>query len=725
MLGDVGTVTAASIISQLKQARDLAFSSKEMFPQVLRQILQFANNPELQIQRWCALFLKESFESDDSKLDLSVKVDLAIDALDSLITLCNIPDSEIFKNCIDTSIVVFRLVFRYVAENDGCPEVWAKLTELKTIFTSKFSTCYPYPPSEDEEKDWFRGLDVQIELLKFIILVIDYQTKSAPNIASFSLSQVPPRHSLIKKNMEAEAYGLLDNVLQVLANDVLVTPLITAILFHFAIIVKKKPQFTPKILKIVERLDTNLKLQSNYESVEQFKLSRKYVDRSIKIFLNHVLRNQLVPSNLNSALSKRLTQLVSRGDDIRKKNILAPSPEDTKITKRKFEGFINPSKKIKTNDYKSLYCLIEPNNELSNFDLSTLPQNILVSMTLTALAKAPTGKLVKALDIVKDRMDYVSRNFSPVPQVKKVDEGEDDDDENTNDIYSPEINYTLPPPKELTYAEKKEHINLVVTNFFKLSEIEVDNSEGKQELNETQDNVSKELTRIAIKAWKKDSWLVLLTRLATRGMRSIESGSLATNGSRPNSDAIENEAMSNIVRQAIFDHFLDNVHGRIDMVIEWLNEEWYSEKVFNEELIRDQLTEKYTKEYEENATEVGNIDERVSSELEQREIPTPTYINWTAKVLDSLIPFLEPNDRKIFIRLLSDLPYLDSELVSRIKSLCYDPGRIKIGFLSLQFLIMYRPPVRLACISILEELSQSDQEDLKEEAKKLLTKYKN
>lgn len=83
----------------------------------------------------------------------------------------------------------------------------------------------------------------------------------------------------------------------------------------------------------------------------------------------------------------------------------------------------------------------------------------------------------------------------------------------------------------------------------------------------------------------------------------------------------------------------------------------------------------------------------------------------------------EPGDRKIFIRLLSDLPYLTDEMVSRIKSLCYDPGRAKIGFLSLQFLVMYRPPVKSACLNVLKELAEGDQDDLKEEATKLLEKY--
>lgn len=712
------------VIEQLNQARNLAFSSKETFPQVLRQILQFASNPDIQIQRWCSKFFKESFLADETVLSRADKVDLAIDSIDSLIILLEIRDAEIFKDCIDTAIVVFRLVFRYVAENDGCGDVWQKLNELKNTLTNKFQSTFPLAPSDDEEHDMVRSIDSKLEILKFVILVIDYQSKSPSNITSFSLSQVPPNHSLIKQSIEAEAYGLVDVVLKVITNDILIPPLVTAVFNHFSVLARRKPQFVSKMLNVIENFDTNTKLQSNYQTIDEYKLSKKYVDRILRIFLNHLLRNQLVPSNYTSSLNKKLSLLVNRGDDIRKKNILLPSPEDSNIKKRKFDGFVNPSKRCKTNDYKNLYCLTESTNELNNFDIATLPQNMLISMTLASLNKVSTNKLNKALDIIGERYKYAVANFSPT-EIKKEQEGEYDDEDNDGDDFSPETNYTLPPPKDLSYQDKKEHINLIIKNFFKLADKNVSDVEEKQELG-GKDTVTKELTKIAIKAWKKDSWFVLLTRLATRGMRTVDSTKTVIGSEKvenESTDVAQNEELSDLIRQSIFDHFLDNVHSRIDLIIEWLNEEWYSEKVFNEDVVYKQLTEKYIEEYESNPVENDSVEERVNREIDNIEIPTPTYNKWTGKVLDSLIPFLEPNDKKIFIRLLSDLPYLNEDLVSRIKSLCFDPVRSKIGFLSLQFLIMYRPPVKLACIHILEDLSNSDQEDLKEEATKLLKKY--
>lgn len=720
----MASVSTNAIIEQLNQARNLAFSSKEAFPQVLRQVFQFVNNPDRKIQEWCAVFLRESFMTDESKVSLSDKVDLAIDALDGLIVLSNIEDTHILKNCIDTALVVFKLVFRYVAENDGCTQVWLKLNELKNSLTSKFQSTFPLPPSDTDEHDQFRNLDIKIELIKFIVLVIDYQSRT-PNSSSFSLSHVNSNHSLIKQSIEAEAFGLLDVLLKVLTSDVMVTPLVTALLNHLSVIAKRKPQFVTKIVAVVEQYDTETKLQSNYETVEQYKLSKKYVDRCLKILINFMLKNQLVPSNYTNALNKKINILVGRGEDIRKKNILASSPEDSNIRKRKFEGFVNSSKKIKTNDYKSLYCLTEPDNELNNFDLSTLPQNILVSMTLSALNKASNNKLNKALDIIRDRCKYALENFAPTDtRVKKENDGADDEDDDDYYDYRTETEFTLPPPTELSFQEKKNHINIIIKNFFRLAEKDVSSYDEKQDLNGAS-SVSKELTKIAIKTWKKSSWFVILTRLASRGMRQIDTSKplLKDDDTAESRDVLENEGISNLIRQAIFDYFLDDVHARVDFIIEWLNEEWYSEKVFNEDRIYEELKEKHLAEYEKKPLGTEDIESKVQEELETHEIPTPIYNKWTGKVLDAIIPFLEPGDRKIFIRLLSDLPYLNKDLVSRIKSLLYDPGRSKIGFLSLQFLIMYRPPVKAACLEILGELSQSDQEDLKDEAVKLLKKY--
>ena len=247
----------------------------------------------------------------------------------------------------------------------------------------------------------------------------------------------------------------------------------------------------------------------------------------------------------------------------------------------------------------------------------------------------------------------------------------------------------------LSFQEKKDHVALIIRNFFALANT---GKPADDELQAAPNGISKELTKVAIQSWRQDSWVLLLTRLATRGLHTVDSES---------ADGKENSELSDMVRRALFDHFLEKIH----------------EKVVNEQKARDEIREKWFKKYEETPNEVDDVELQISKEVEALDIPTPRYNEWGQKVLDAMIPFLEPTDRKIFLRLLSDLPTLTPEMVHGIKSLCQDPARTKLGFLSLQFLMMYRPPAKPACLDVLRELAEGDQEDLKEEAQKLLTKY--
>lgn len=703
-----------NIIAQLDKARELGLSDENLFPQVVKQILNLVSNPNLAVQAWCAKFLKEAFTKNDHYVSPAVKVDLAIDALPHLKVLASVRDLEVFKNVIDVSVIVFKLAFKFVAENDGSSNVWAGVNELKNNLVAKYDTQFPFELSFDREHDAFRNIDGKLELLKFVMTVIDYQLRSNSN-KYYSLARVAPQHTLIKAPlMESEAAALLDVVLKTLKNDILITPLVTATFNHLSVLVRRKRQFVDTIIPVLEAFDSTTKLQSNYEPVESFKLSSKYVDRTLRVLFNYMSKLQLIPPKFQGAISRKLAILTARGDEIRRKNIVLESAADASIKKRKFEGFVTTSKKLKTVDYKNLYCLTDINQELNNFDFSSIPQNILVSMALTALTRASTPKLAKALEIISARYTNAIKDLAAVdPEVKKELKLDEDDTSETREMdYNPETTYTLPAPKTLSFQQKKEHVNLIVKNFFELANKKDGTAEAARD-----ETGNSELTKVAINTWREDSWLVLLTRLATRGMHTIDSKD------KESADIKNNEQLSDIIRKALFDYFLANIHERIDLVIEWLNEEWYNEKVMNEQVVREEVTQRLTALYKSNPYLISDLEQSIRDEVEKTEIGTPVYDLWGQRVVDAMIPFLEPTDRKVFLRLLSDLPSLNREMIDGIKSLCADPARSKLGFLALQFLIMYRPPVKPACLDVLRDLSSGDQEDLKAEAQTLLKKY--
>ncbi|KAM9919337.1 hypothetical protein OXX80_012725, partial [Metschnikowia pulcherrima] len=312
-----------------------------------------------------------------------------------------------------------------------------------------------------------------------------------------------PQHTLIKAPlMESEAAALLDVVLKTLKNDILITPLVTATFNHLSVLVRRKRQFVDTIIPVLEAFDSTTKLQSNYEPVESFKLSSKYVDRTLRVLFNYMSKLQLIPPKFQGAISRKLAILTARGDEIRRKNIVSESAADASIKKRKFEGFVTTSKKLKTVDYKNLYCLTDINQELNNFDFSSIPQNILVTMALTALTRASTPKLAKALEIISARYTNAIKDLAAVdPEVKKELKLDEDDTSETREMdYNPETTYTLPAPKTLSFQQKKEHVNLIVKNFFELANKKDGTAEAARD-----ETGNSELTKVAINTWREDS----------------------------------------------------------------------------------------------------------------------------------------------------------------------------------------------------------------------------
>ncbi|KAI3405082.2 hypothetical protein KGF56_002038 [Candida oxycetoniae] len=788
------------VVSQLNTAKQLTISQPEIFVTVYKQILPIINNPNqvYPVRQWGVHFMYDTFINNiNSSLKSNERVELAIDSLDALIFLIDLPtnlqhqhqqlqqqgqqskiqtqhlDVDTFRQLIDISTIVYKLVFRYVSENDNCNQIWSKLTELKNSLVNKFQTPYPLEKADSDENDLKRNIGTKLDLLKFLMTVIDFQSKTqiigepinggGNGGGGYSLNNVRPDHSLIKyQNMEYEASTLFSLVLKVFSLDIIIPPLVTATLNHSVTILKKKPQLITPLLKAIENYDTNSKLQSNYQSLESYKLAKKYVDRSIRILISFAKKAGLIPSAFKSVLEQKMNLLLDRGNELRKMNIF--NKEEPNVRKRKFEGFYSASKKIKVLDYAHLYTLLGSNDPLNKFDISAIANSGMVAtMVLNALRKASVQRLTKALEIVGERYkDAVSKPIHPVVSIKRetdslegfgtgkrvgttVEDGveeegrkkikrekkeydkkgngadeedeedafDDDFDEEEDgfdeDEFKDEPLFSLPPPKDLSFEDKKIHLSIIIDNFFKLAKappvMTKNNGISKETLQlksqgEEEPSISEQLKEVAIKSFNKDTWVLLLTRLATRGMRT----KAEEDGVLEKSPDDENRSeMSNMIRDALFNYFVENIHSRVDVVIEWLSEEWFSEQVFQQ----DRLLSKTDKTVFQVST---------------NEVSTPIYDKWANKVLDATINYIEPSDKKIFIRLLSDLPALNKEMLHKIKSLCYDPARSNIGFLALQFLAMYRPPVKEICIDILKELKESDQEDLKEEAEKKLAR---
>lgn len=310
---------------------------------------------------------------------------------------------------------------------------------------------------------------------------------------------------------------------------------------------------------------------------------------------------------------------------------------------------------------------------------------------------------------------------------REEEEDEDDDDAN----YLPDIEdfdiqpYKTPVSKQLTIDQKKNQIRVIIEQFVKsgikssVMKFEEQQQQQQQQQQQDQDGeaATSDLDKVAIPNWNKSSWLVLLTRLATRGLNNRESESSESAESAESTESeelVNNKEYSKIIKTALFDYFKEDIKVRIEGVIEWLNEEWYDCDVRNETELK--------KKSNDNTSEV-ETDKNISDE--ENEKIYAEYLKWCSKILDNLVPFLEPTDRKIFIKLLSDLPYLNKDLIFKLRSLCQDPVRSKLGFQSILYLIMFRPPVVGYCIQLLKDMyfNSGNNDSLKAESLNYLKKY--
>jgi len=168
-------------------------------------------------------------------------------------------------------------------------------------------------------------------------------------------------------------------------------------------------------------------------------------------------------------------------------------------------------------------------------------------------------------------------------------------------------------------------------------------------------NKSATLDSLAFTEWDKDAWITLLSRLSARGLTDPDD---------------EQSPLANVLRERLFEYIMINFRDHMDLTISWLTEEWYNESLLSTP-------------------------------------PTASvYVKWASRIFDNVLPFIENSakDSRLFIRLLGDLPSLAGVHIQKLRILCLDPERQKLGFTAIKYLLLLRPPAREDCVELLVDL---------------------
>lgn len=167
------------------------------------------------------------------------------------------------------------------------------------------------------------------------------------------------------------------------------------------------------------------------------------------------------------------------------------------------------------------------------------------------------------------------------------------------------------------------------------------------------------INRLAASTYDRDSWLTLITRLATRSAIEDASSSGSIIKSEDAAAAPRTPHLSNMIRELLYNYVLEDWRRRIEVAVAWLCEEWYN----------DQLTKR-----------AGT-----GAPLH--------YEKWALRLVDGFLSYLTAQD-KVLTRFLAEIPELSRGLLGRLKALCGDPTKVQLALTSLLYLVMMRPPVR-------------------------------
>lgn len=575
-----------------------------------------------------------------------------------------------------------------------------------------------------------------------------------------------------KQMYESEAKKLLDSLLSYLVEQpFMVSSLFVGIINCLSFVMKQRPQATVRILSGLLRFNVDAKFQMDTQETLNYRLAKRFVERAYKNFVQFGLKSQLIRNsgsiaNFYTKLSKisqtlhvigeetkskgimnydpsqiehkmkaqdrekvvsQVRKLRSSVDDLIKArnlsdgaisnssssgsnfernrtppiNVDSPEPKDDiqysdnalklsqiqkyTLSKNSTSGFFNDSPVALDNTYSSIYSLMNSNN--SGIDVCNLPHDLLLKLCSETLYKADTKKMLTGLSIVASRYSDLMNKYKTKKRRQEDDEmaerlnkrlrGEDVDldmapkkqkvEDTAMRKVEPEVAvgttnnktndtvYAIEPTK-MSEVEKKEHFKRIISNIMNIRQVE-----ETPEISTSINTKLKPLQKIKLLQWNSsESWLQILTRLATRGV---------------NHDG----EMSDMIRTTLYDYFLENFNERAGVALEWLNEEWYNETVT-----------------------------KISNDADS-ETPYLKYDTWSLKVLDGLIPSLENQHRRLFIRLMSELPRVTLDHIKKIRSVCLDPARSALGFQVLKFLVMFRPPTKPLIKDFLEELKAEDQ----------------
>ncbi|KAH8158946.1 hypothetical protein CIB48_g9302 [Xylaria polymorpha] len=700
-------LSVADQIRQLEGARKLVLKDVSYYPQVIQATLPIIGpSSQVEFRRWGSEFLAEAFATP--AVQLSSKETLSLVVLDTLKSLVEDPKQDVLvlRSVIQAAASIYPLAMRWIINNSYDSTTWEKMTAIKTRIRDMWDTA---------------PLTVRICCIKFIQRVVLAHTSSVnpePRVRDLSLvddrlitdlslqrgdpldisrNMVPPNHpALDGDQLEAEASGLLDRMLSALENEGS-PPTAKNIWSHRIYSFQLQPLKTRNNCSFSPKNQGPSEVHGKDNTHPDNPLAgrmQQYVERLVRsraeIFDEGGRKRAMVDQASAVEVKRQRTATLST----------QPQIEITPL-------------KPGANTLAEVFTFTN-NDGLKRFSVSdTIPAPLAAKISVRTIAQLNAEILQRAIDGVRARLAafHEARQQPINPETAPLDVEEDEDDyepdyyaaEDTEqlmnkldsspsgerrDLQAPVLGalalpaFKLPPPPTLDPEQAARVGQGAIARVFSTMQTLEDPATKKSKAG---------LNRLAASSYDRDSWITVITRLATRATAGLDEALVKEEG---NSLALPTVSMSDSIRELLYAYVLEDFRKRIDVAVTWLSEEWYKERV----------------------------QQRFASPPGQPSDVPANYEKWTLRLVDAFLPYLHAQD-KVLTRFLSELPELTVSILSRVNTLCRDPSLVNLALTSLYYLVMFRPPVRNIALDTIQDV-WTEYEDARPMAAKYLQRWR-
>ncbi|KAI1491987.1 hypothetical protein F5X96DRAFT_678001 [Biscogniauxia mediterranea] len=737
-------------IRQLEGARKLVLGDVTYYPQVIQATLPIIGPTALvEFRRWGAEFLAEAFATP--AVPLGQKETLSLLVLETLKLLVEDANQDVLvlRGVIQAAASIYPLALRWIPgchdDDDDYALPCSPIYTLR-VFLFLFLLFSSKDPTADIHATWQRmtaiktrilriwdtaPLNVRICCIKFAQRVVLAQTPSInpePRVWSpllprdpldISLVMIPPGHPVLdRSNLEAEAFGLLDRMLGALQENSSDALIVDSTLNTLSILVRARPATSSRILNTI--LNFNPLKLANSPMTPKTKVIVKSMEKTTRMLLIHLSRRD--PHNPQTGRIQQYVERLMRSraeifDESRKRALAEASAAGE--AKRQRTGPTSAQPQIDTSPLKpGPHSLAEvftmtTNDGLKNFHVGdTVPAALAAKISVRTISQLDPQLLERAITGVRDRLAALHEaQQQPInPETAPLDVEEDEDDyepdyytaedteqllnkldasppDERRELQNPALDglalptFRLPPPPTLNPDQAVKVGQGSIARVFGTMRTLEDPAVKKTKAG---------INRLAANSYDRDSWITVITRLATRATAGLD----VSIKDEDNQLALSGSHLSNSIREMLYTYILEDFRKRIEVAVSWLSEEWYNDRVQRRAL---------------------------SSSASPHEIPAH-YEKWTLRLLDGFIPYLHSQD-KVLTRFLSELPELSAAILSRVKTLCRDPSLVSLALTSLYYLVMMRPPVRNLALDTVQDI-WTDYEDSRPIAAKYLQKWR-